>query len=144
MTDQDFESKRREQEERPPLDGRLHKAYVLLLEGAFHVTRLIQLAEELSEKKNESAIEVARSALVFAGACMDATIKQLIHDNLFPVSLFDSKVQQSLSKRIGRILKKDIADDAQELANLLIWGESAFSPFVERVVDDIVLQFPEH
>ncbi len=138
MIEQQFESKRREKKDRAPLDKRLHKAYVLLLGGAFHVTRLNELAEKLKQEKSESAIEVARSSLVIAGACMDATLKQLIRDNLVDISLVDSKVRQSLSKRVGRILKKDLAENAQELANLLIWRETGIPQFIERVIDELV------
>lgn len=133
-----FESRRREQEERAPLDTRLHNAYLLLLEGAFHVTRLTKFSEKLETEKNESAVEVDRSSLVIAGACMDATLKQLIRDNLLDISLLDERAQESLSKRVGRILKKDIAHNAQELANLLIWREIRISDFLERIIDELV------
>lgn len=129
-----LDSVRREKEQHPPLDRRLHKAYVLLLEGIFHVTRLNELAEKLDKEANESAIEVARSALVIAGACMDASLKQTIQDNLLDATLIDPDVQDRLSKRIGRKLKKDILEDAQQLARLLFWGERERNDYLQRVV----------
>jgi len=76
------EAQRREQQKLPPLDRSLLKSYVLLLEGIFHVSKLNELAEELAQQDNESAVEVARSSLVMGGACLDAATKQIIRDCL--------------------------------------------------------------
>ena len=130
------EARRREQKELPPLNPNLLKAYVLLLEGVFHVTMLNELADKLAKEDNESAVEIARSSLVMGGACLDAATKQTIRDCLLLIAELDPLVRKQLTKRIGRSLKKD--KDNQILADLLVWREIALKEVLNDIIDDIV------
>ncbi len=132
-----IEAEKHEKEGLPPYDHRLQKAYVLLLEGIFNVTRLNELAASLATQNQESATEVARASLVMGGACLDATMKQAIRDALLSMASFDGSVQQRLAKMIGRRLKRDLDKDGELLASLVAWPEGSRDQLLEELVAEL-------
>lgn len=131
-----IKAKDRENAELPPLEPKLRKAYLILLEGTFHITRLNELSQRLIEKGNESALEVARASLVQGGACLDSSIKQMIRDCLLLMAELDQSVRRQLATRISRVLKKE--KDSQTLIEMLIWREIVLDDVLKDVIDDLV------
>lgn len=136
-TDKKFsKAQDREKQERPPLEPRLRKAYIILLQGIYHITRLNELAQKLNEEGDETANEVARAALVQGGACLDSAIKQMIRDCLRFVAELDPSVRKQLATRIGRSLKKD--KDDRTLIELIVWRDIVIDDVLDDVITDLV------
>lgn len=122
----------------PPRHPAMLRATGLLIMGSGQCWDLLDLANDLDQDKKVLRHDLYRSALITAGSCMDATMKELIRATLPLLAEGDRRVRKNMAKKIARILPDNFARARTELVELALWPEQAGKEdFIERAIDKL-------